>query len=259
MIILADWAAIAIDNARLYASVERRRDHLERAVHGLDTTVAIAQALGGETNLDRILELIVKRARALVGARTLVIMLEQEDELVFAAGAGELPAHADGKRMPIEGRVTGQVLRSQRSERLTDARSALHISQELLGLEADTALLVPLAFRGRSVGVLGAFDHLADETGKLESTLYRLVQESVTNAIRHSGATRVKIDVTERDGSVDLAVTDDGRGFDAAARSAGFGLTGMRERVALAAGALEIETGATGTTVRARLPAHRRT
>ena len=65
-IILADWAAIAIDNARLYASVEQRRDHLERAVRGLDTTVAIAQALGGETNLSRILELIVKRARALV-------------------------------------------------------------------------------------------------------------------------------------------------------------------------------------------------
>ena len=100
-VILADWAAIAIDNARLYGSVEQRRDHLERANRGLDTTVAIAQALGGETDLNRILELIVKRARALVGARTLVIMLAQEDELVVAAGAGELrdgrprSAHAD--------------------------------------------------------------------------------------------------------------------------------------------------------------------
>ena len=60
-------------------------------MRGLDTTVAIAQALGGETDLNRILELIVKRARALVGARTLVIMLEQEDELVVAAGAGSCP------------------------------------------------------------------------------------------------------------------------------------------------------------------------
>ena len=113
-VILADWAAIAIDNARLYASVEQRRDHLERAVRGLDTTVAIAQALGGETDLNRILELIVKRARALVGARTLVIMLEQDDELVVAAGAGELPAGVHGQRMQIEGTVTGRVLRSQR-------------------------------------------------------------------------------------------------------------------------------------------------
>ena len=47
-VILADWAAIAIENARLYAAVEQRRDHLERAVRGLDTTVAIAQALGGK-------------------------------------------------------------------------------------------------------------------------------------------------------------------------------------------------------------------
>ena len=124
-IILADWAAIAIDNARLYASVEQRRDHLERAVRGLDTTVAIAQALGGETNLSRILELIVKRARALVGARSMVIMLADEADLVVAAAAGELHGAAHGQRLPIEGTVTGRVLRSQRAERIADAHSTL--------------------------------------------------------------------------------------------------------------------------------------
>ena len=84
------------------------------------------------------------------------------------------------------------------------------------------------------------------------------MQESLTNAVRHAGAGRVEIDVTERDGSLDVAVTDDGRGFDVGARPAGFGLMGMRERVKLAAGELEIETGRSGTTVRARLPAQRR-
>ena len=133
-VILADWAAIAIDNARLYASVEERRDHLERAVRGLDTTVAIAQALGGETDLTRILELIVKRARALVGARSVVIMLAQDDELVVAAGAGELHASVQGQRMPIAGTVTGGVLRSQRAERISNARDALHSSISLLAL-----------------------------------------------------------------------------------------------------------------------------
>src|SRR5215211_5368561 len=162
-VILADWAAIAIDNARLYASVEERRDHLERAVRGLDTTVAIAQALGGETNLSRILELIVKRARALVGARTLVIMLEQDGELVVTAGAGELPAGARGQRIPIEGTVTGRVVRARRSQRFDDARAELRASLELLEIEADSALLVPLAFRGRSVGVLAAFDRTGAE------------------------------------------------------------------------------------------------
>src|SRR5215213_7088531 len=127
-VILADWAAIAIENARLYASVEQRRDHLERAVRGLDTTVAIAQALGGETDLGRILELIVKRARALVGARSMVIMLAEETELVVAAAAGELSGGVHGQRLPIEGTVTGRVLRSQRAERIADARATLSSS-----------------------------------------------------------------------------------------------------------------------------------
>ena len=67
MIVLADWAAIAIENARLYATSSSRRDELERAVRGLEATTAIARAVGGETDLERVLELIVKRARALVG------------------------------------------------------------------------------------------------------------------------------------------------------------------------------------------------
>src|SRR5215218_2396400 len=67
VVILADWAAIAISNARLYHDVAQRRDSLERAVRVMETTTEIAHALGGETELDRILELVVKRARALVG------------------------------------------------------------------------------------------------------------------------------------------------------------------------------------------------
>ena len=163
-IILADWAAIAIDNARLYASVEQRRDHLERAVRGLDTTVAIAQALGGETNLSRILELIVKRARALVGARS-------HGDHARGRGATSSwrrppasctgPLH--GQRLPIEGTVTGRVLRSQRAERIADARSTLTSSLGMLDYDADSALLVPLSFRGRAVGVLAAYDRAGDE------------------------------------------------------------------------------------------------
>ena len=61
---------------------------LERAVRSLDVTTAVARAVGGETDIDRVLELIVKRARALVQARGLTIMLSQGDELVVAATAG---------------------------------------------------------------------------------------------------------------------------------------------------------------------------
>ena len=61
--------------------------------------------------------------------------------------------------------------------------------------------------------------------------------------------------MTERNGFIDVAVGDDGSGYDPAAEPTGFGLMGMRERVTLAAGELVIQTGPTGTTVRARLPA----
>src|SRR3954447_8461379 len=69
VVILSDWAAIAIDNARLYQGVEARRDELERAVVSLEATTEIARAIGGETDLGRVLELIAKRGRALVRAR----------------------------------------------------------------------------------------------------------------------------------------------------------------------------------------------
>jgi two-component system sensor histidine kinase UhpB len=84
------------------------------------------------------------------------------------------------------------------------------------------------------------------------------VQESVTNAVRHAGANRIRIEVAERNGCLHVAIADDGRGFDLGARSTGFGLVGMRERVKLADGVLDVDTGSAGTTVRARLPARRR-
>ena len=85
------------------------------------------------------------------------------------------------------------------------------------------------------------------------------MQEALTNAVRHAGATRIQIDVSEHEGCVEVAVADDGRGFDPATTdSGGFGLTGMRERVELADGELDIDSGREGTTVRARLPVRRR-
>ena len=88
VVILADWAAIAIDNARLHRDVRLRRDELERAVSALETTTAIARAVGGETDLQRILELIAKRGRALVGARAMVIELAQGPDLKIMSVAG---------------------------------------------------------------------------------------------------------------------------------------------------------------------------
>ena len=76
------------------------------------------------------------------------------------------------------------------------------------------------------------------------------MQEALTNAVKHAGASRVRIGVRPRDGGVDVTVSDDGAGFDPDAPREGFGISGMYERAELGNGTLAIESrpGA-GTTV----------
>jgi signal transduction histidine kinase len=97
---------------------------------------------------------------------------------------------------------------------------------------------------------LGDPGRLAPET---ESTIYRLVQEALTNAAKHASAERVRVEVARSNGTVDVLVEDDGCGFDPALPTGGLGLVGMRERVELTGGRLEIESRG-GTRVSARLP-----
>jgi signal transduction histidine kinase len=90
----------------------------------------------------------------------------------------------------------------------------------------------------------------------LDLTAYRLVQEALTNAIKHAQATRADVVVRYGDGAVELVITDDGRGSsDGSGESGGQGLVGMRERVAVYGGELDAgpEPGG-GFALRARLP-----
>lgn len=89
----------------------------------------------------------------------------------------------------------------------------------------------------------------------IEIAIYRVVQEAITNAIRHGGARRIGVRLRRSGGWVDASVRDDGSGFDPAAVRPGFGLQGMRERAELGNGVLEIESEpGKGTEVRLRLP-----
>jgi signal transduction histidine kinase len=169
--VLADWSAIAIENARLYEGlarrrdeVERQRDHAQRSVRALAVMTDIARSVGGETDIDRILELIVNRGRALVEARALLILLAAGDGLVVAATAGELEADLHGVHLPIEGTLPGQVMLAGRAERLSGPRS-LGAELDDLGVSAEAAMLVPLTFRGASSGVLAALDRTVDGPG----------------------------------------------------------------------------------------------
>ena len=161
-VVLADWAAIAIANARSYETSERRREEAEKAFRGLEATHDVAIAIGGEIALEHVLELIVKRGRALVNARSLVIMLRDGDELVVRASAGHVE-EVRGVRLAISESTSGQVLQSRRPERISDVASRLRIAPREFGVEdPHTALLVPMLCRGDEVGVLAAFDRGQD-------------------------------------------------------------------------------------------------
>ena len=91
-----------------------------------------------------------------------------------------------------------------------------------------------------------------------EIMVFRIVQEAVTNALRHAGASSLEVGLRESPGGIEIDVRDDGRGFDAAAvRSdgGGFGLFGMRERVHELGGSFVLDTApGRGTRVSARIP-----
>jgi signal transduction histidine kinase len=89
---------------------------------------------------------------------------------------------------------------------------------------------------------------------ELEVALYRIAQEALNNAVKHANASRIAIEVSEADGALRLTVADDGGGFDPDEPRSGFGLTGMRERVELLGGELEIRSSRDGTSVAAALP-----
>jgi signal transduction histidine kinase len=360
----------------------------------------------GETRLDRVLETVVERARSLVDARTVMVLLEDRGLLVVAATTGDFEVERRGVRLQADGSAWRRVMAEGEAERMTPIEGRLGLSMDELGIKAQAALLVPLAYRGRSIGVLAAFDHtggdpsfgaedesllmgfaasaamglaaaqsmtearlresidvaererakwareLHDETlqglgalrvrlsaslrldhaemeqaiatavaqiedeianlrslitelrpaaldelglgaaieglannhaaatgmdtkvslalareggivaqrldRELESGVYRLVQEALTNVAKHAEAETVWIDVSQDNTTIAIVIRDDGVGFDMDARPNGFGLIGMRERVALAGGSLTIvSTPGVGTVLRGRIPLER--
>ena len=91
---------------------------------------------------------------------------------------------------------------------------------------------------------------------EVETTLYRIVQEALTNIVKHAGASRVSILLVRRSGSATVVIEDDGEGFDPAElREEGMGIMGMRERVELHEGRLTVESApGSGATLVAEVP-----
>jgi signal transduction histidine kinase len=164
-IVLADWTAIAIENARLYHTSEQRRIELEQAVLGLQATRDVAIAIGSDLSLEHALELIVKRGRALVGARSVVIMLRDGADLVVSASAGDV-TDMRGERLPIAESASGQVLERGHGERIAEITAMWIASQGVFGVSnPHNALLMPMVHRGEAVGLLAAFDRSGGDEG----------------------------------------------------------------------------------------------
>ena len=91
---------------------------------------------------------------------------------------------------------------------------------------------------------------------EVETTVYRIVQEGLTNVVKHAEASEVSILLVRRDGTLTAVVEDNGGGFDPeAVRSDSLGVEGMRERVALHDGRLTVESApGSGTTLRVEVP-----
>jgi signal transduction histidine kinase len=149
-----------------------------------------------------------------------------------------------------------------------------HLITELRPAALDdlglAAALEALARRAQAIdGLDVSIDiELDQEQGRrldaeLESTIYRIVQEALTNVSRHAEASRAEVRIIEENGVVSASVTDDGKGLPGADRlgprgdglEGGFGMGGMRERAELVGGELEFGPAPTrGTTVRLIVP-----
>jgi PAS domain S-box-containing protein len=153
---------------------ERKRTQL-----ALEATVEIARAVGAETELDRVLEAIAGRSRALVDASSLVILLRDGKEFIVAATAGAVDEDLRDSRIngsSIAGRVsvTGKV---ERIERLEDTPT---FALRALGVEAKSALVVPFGFGGTRFGVIEALDRIGGP--RFDDEDERLLQAAAASA-----------------------------------------------------------------------------
>jgi signal transduction histidine kinase len=222
---LAQRAAIAVDLSRRVS-----RDAVLRVVEAQELERArLARELHDETGQ--------ALTSILLGLRTLEHTVQSDDGRAALASVRDLVVSTlhDVRKLAVELRPAA----------LDDFGLAPAIERLVDTHRQDASIAVDLEVR------LGDDRLPAD----VETTMYRIVQEALTNITKHADATRISILVTRTADSAVLVVEDDGCGFEESADSAGLGLTGMRERVALVGGRLRVETGAgSGTTIAAEIP-----
>jgi PAS domain S-box-containing protein len=169
--VATDSGMMALAAIRDITDRRRDRDDLRRAVRRLQAATEVAIAVGGETDLERVLDAIVERGRALVEARALIILLREGDELAVAstaAVAGGLDPKVAHLRFEVE-EASEEILLG----RITGA--------DLGAKETGRALIAPLLFRGQSLGLVVALDHIGDP-GHFDDEHQRMLESFAASA-----------------------------------------------------------------------------
>lgn len=137
----------------------------------------------------------------------------------------------------------------------------LHASKlEYLGVVTGMRSWCEDVAERRQIGINFKSDVSSDLPSELGLVLFRVLQESLNNSIKHSGAKRVEVSLREQSGEIHLIVRDFGKGFDieSAVHGEGLGLTSMRERIRLVNGTISIDSNSlVGTSISVCIPLDR--
>jgi signal transduction histidine kinase len=196
------------------------------------------------------------------------IAREVHDELGQALTGLKMDLSWVGGRLPRELKVLHEKMRVMIGHIDQTIQTVRRISTELRpGILDDLGLIAAIEWQAHEfqtrTGIQCAVTALINETPKdqeLDTAFFRIFQETLTNIIRHAGASRVEVRLEAENGSIVLQVHDNGRGISDAelADTKSIGLLGMRERAGLLGGEVVITGGSgQGTTVTTRIPVRR--
>jgi len=182
--LLASQAAVAVENARLYESATAWSRQLE-------SLNEIGNALVGELDLARVLDLVASRLRELLNARVVAIALPVGGDLRIEAAAGEPANELLGVTFSGAESKAGRVLERAASERVDSVLEDPEVDQGTARrLGARTGLFVPLVFRGSAIGVVLAHDKLGADA-RFDSNDQRVAEQFAARA-------SVAVDLTRR-------------------------------------------------------------
>ncbi len=241
---------------------ERRAEAASLAEELSESNVALSKARADQRSLLDRVHRLVERERIRIAAdihdrplQNLVGVGYQLERVTALARRGEAEAAADLADCAAD-ELARQL--AELRDLMTDIRPPVLDEQGLIGALHDQGRAIEAQCAGLSVFIEGRCDRLGHD---VETTLYRVSQEALTNVVQHARATMVVVGVAMTGDAVEVDIRDDGCGFDTSStdslvRSGHFGLAGMTERVELIGGAMDVHSSDRGTSLRFTVPIH---